>query len=131
MPVDIEGAHGRVTITRPGRGVIVVTYSGHDVGEFRDVPFRELDRCVAEEGPVHLFVDGRASNGATVEVSSEWARWLGANRERLASVHLLSGSKVIQMNANFVKRISAVGEKMRIYTDASPFDADLAAALLG
>ena len=104
---------------------MLVAYSGHDVGEFRDAPFRELDRCLQQSSLVHLFVDGRANHGATVDVSSEWARWLAENRDRLASMNLLSGSRVIQMTANFVKRFAALGEKMKMNTDPEPFERTL------
>ncbi len=126
--MKIVGKHGSIEVSRPSSRVLLVTYAGHDVGEFDDAPFVEMDRQLGD-GELHLFVDGRESKGASVDVSSAWARWLAERRDRLLSVHMLSESRVIQISGNFVKRFAAVGEKMRVHTTYEPFEHALDLAL--
>ena len=66
---------------------------------------REIEKDFAA-GPVQLFIDARAVKGASIDVSNDWALWLRANRARFAEL----------------------GEVMRIYSDASAFDAALHAS---
>jgi hypothetical protein len=47
-------------------------------------------------------------------VSGEWAGWLGANRAMLESVTMLTGSRFIQITAEFVRRFSSLEGSMRI-----------------
>jgi hypothetical protein len=128
--VRYEGAHCTLTIRRPAARVLVVSLSGQDVGEFRDVPHRELEKDLGN-GLVELYIDAREGLGATVDVSSVWALWLQAKKAHFAHVSMLTGSRFIQMSAEFVKRFAGMGEVMRLYTDPAAFDAALAASVAG
>jgi hypothetical protein len=96
------------------------------VGEFGDFPMQELDKDLAKDHLLELFIDARAVKGASVEVSSEWAQWLGKHRSHFSHISMLTGSRFIQLTANFVRRFAELGEVMRIYTDPVAFDAALA-----
>jgi len=63
-----------------------------------------------------------------MEVSNQWATWLRARRDQLTRIHMLTGSRFVQLTADFVKRWADLGDKMRIYTEAEPFDEALLAA---
>lgn len=126
--VTFEAPHSVLRIRRPQPGVVLLVITGTDVGEHGDRPFRELDRDVAD-GPFDLFVDARASRAVTIDVSGGWSRWLAARREALRSVHMLTGSRFVQLTANFVKNFAELGELMRIYTEPAAFEEALAAAL--
>jgi len=121
-----EGVHCSLGIGRPAPGVVVIRLAGWDAGEFGDVPMTELAKDLAKPGLIELFVDARAVKGASIEVSGEWAQWLAKNRSRFVQISMLTGSRFIQLTANFVRRFADLGELMRIYTDAVAFDAALA-----
>jgi len=114
-------------IQRPARGVVVLVVTGTDIGEHGEGPFAELARDVAE-GPFELFVDARESRGVALDVSGSWARWLAARRDALVRVNMLTGSRFVELTANFVRDFTELGERMRVYTDAAAFESALASA---
>jgi hypothetical protein len=120
----LEGVHCSMVIRRPGRRVVLVAISGRDGGELGDAPFEELRKDV-ESGAVDLFIDARATSGASMAVSHEWAQWLQRHRTRLSSIHMLTGSKFIELTADLVRRFAQLGELMRIYSEPSAFEAAL------
>ena len=124
-----DGVHCTLALERPARGVAVLRIAGRDVGEFGDAPMRALEEHLSTDGSIELFLDARDSDGATIDVSSEWAQWLGAHRSRCDRICMLAGSRFIEITAKFVRRFADLGEIMRIYTDAAAFDQDLALAI--
>jgi hypothetical protein len=128
LTVRYESVHCSVTVQHPGRGVIVVRLTGHDVGELGDAPFRALAGSFEGVARVQLFLDARDSRGASPEVSHEWAQWLRAHRDRFEHISILTGSRFIQITADFVRRFAQLGDLMRIYTDPAAFDAALGSA---
>ena len=78
---------------------------------------------------MELFVDARGARGPSVDVSTEWALWLGSNRERLRHVSMLTASRFVHVTADFVRRFADLGDVMRIYTDPSVFEGALSNAL--
>lgn len=127
--VHYEGIHCELTIERPAHGVVVVRFSGHDVGEFGDIPFQELAKDLAHETLLELFIDARHVRGASIDVSNDWAQWLRLHRSHFRHVNMLTGSRFIQLTADFVRRFAELGEIMRIYTDAAAFDDALAGSV--
>ena len=123
-----ETVNCSLAITRPAAGVVLLKFTGPDVGEFGEAPFQELARDLEAHSRITLFVDAGDCSGATIDVSGEWARWMSANRERLTGLHLLCGSRFIQLTAGFVRRFTGFEERMCIYTERSPFEEALAAA---
>jgi hypothetical protein len=129
-PRTFEGQHSSIVITRPARHVVVVTITGQDVGEHGDSPLRALDEEL-RRGTFSLFVDTRRARGATIDVSNVWAQWLRSHRDHLHQVHMLTGSRFLQLTADFVRRFAELGDAMRIYTDGAAFDEALRAATSG
>jgi len=127
--VRYDGIHCHFEFERPAPGVVVMRISGRDVGELGDAPLQELTRDFAGGRPVELFVDARNVQGASIDVSNEWARWLRANRSRFATVNMLTGSRYIEITAGFVRRFAEMDQVMRIYTDGAAFDEALAASV--
>jgi hypothetical protein len=130
IPPDIteltfQQPHSTLRLQRPVRGVVLLVISGTDIGEHGSAPFDALELDVVT-GPFHLFIDARESRGVSVEVSSEWRRWLSDHRASLLGVHMLTGSRYVHVTATFVRSFAELGELMRIYTDASQFEAALA-----
>ena len=126
-PQVFEGVHSSLAITRPVAHVVVITIRGRDVGEHGQGPLRALDDELAR-GPFTLFVDARHTQGASVDVSNVWAQWLRAHRDQLERIHMLTGSRFVQLTADFVRRFAELGDAMLIYTDGATFDEALAAA---
>lgn len=116
-----EGLHSTMTIDRPVPHVVVVTISGRDAGEHGRGPLMALEDEL-RNGPYTLFIDARKTLGASVDVSNVWSQWLRAHRDELHQVHMLTGSKFVQLTADFVRRFSELGDAMLIYTDGTAFD---------
>jgi hypothetical protein len=123
-----QGVHCTMTVRRPAAGVLVLVIEGSDAGELGDAPMRELARDLAGPASVELFVDARATKGATVDVSNDWARWLRGHRQHLQAVHMLTASRYVQLTADLVRRFAEL-EMMRVYADPAAFDEALAAAV--
>jgi hypothetical protein len=121
-----EGHHTTLVIMRPVPHVVVVTISGRDAGEHGQGPLLALEDEL-RAGPYTLFVDARRTLGASVDVSNIWAQWLRAHRDHLHGIHMLTGSKFVQLTADFVRRFAELGDAMRIYTDGAAFDEALRA----
>jgi hypothetical protein len=112
----------------PG-GIVVRRISGSDVGEFGDAPMLQFNERLAGGESIELFVDARDVRGASIEVSGEWARWLAAHKVQLRQISMLTGSRYVQITADFVCRFADLQSVMKVYTDDNAFDTDLLAAL--
>jgi hypothetical protein len=126
-PRTFEGMHSTIVIARPAAHVVLMTITGRDAGEHGDGPQRALDEEL-RSGPFALWIDARRTLGASVDVSNVWAQWLRANRDRLHQINMLTGSKFVQLTADFVRRFAELGDAMNVYTDGAAFDEALRAA---
>ncbi|MBA2540390.1 MAG: hypothetical protein H0V17_12190 [Deltaproteobacteria bacterium] len=126
-PIVFEGVHASFVITRPAHHVVLMTISGRDAGEHGDAPMRALEKELTA-GAFALFIDARKTSGASIDVSNVWARWLRTHRDSLHRVHMLTGTKFVQLTADFVRRFSELGDSMLVYTDGAAFDDALATA---
>ena len=88
-----------------------------------------LKECLVDAGPVRLFIDAREVRGASISVSGEWAIWLRAQKANLQSISMLTGSRYVEVTADFVRRFAELESIMRVYTEALPFDAAVAEAI--
>ena len=127
--LEYEGVHCSLVIRRPAPAVAVVLLRGSDIGEFADFPMRELAKDLARYGSIDLFIDARAVRGASIEVSSEWAFWMRTHARQLRQICMLTGSRYIQITAQFARRFVGLGEQMKLFTDAKAFDETLSAAV--
>jgi hypothetical protein len=127
--VVYECANFRLGIERPAAGIVVVRLAGSDTGEFGDDPLRELDRDLADDRLIELFVDAREVRAATLDVSRRWSDWLHQNRARFKRVTMLTGSRFIELTADFVRRYAGLEEIMHLHADPAPFDAALKTAI--
>lgn len=119
-----------LTIERPAPRVVALRLSGHDVGELGHGPFLELEKDFRPGEPAReLFIDARAAAGASIDVSGTWAEWLRKHTRQLRVVHFLTGSRFIQLSADFVRKFAGLEETMRIYTETGAFDDELRSAI--
>jgi hypothetical protein len=117
-----EGVHCSIVLEQPSDSAILLRISGTDTGELGDAPMRALDAWLDLSGPVKLFIDARAVRGASIDVSSEWAAWLKERRTQLRSITMLTGSKFIQITAEFVRRFADLNGIMWVCTEPAVFD---------
>ena len=127
FPRVFKSLHSTMTIDRPRPHIVTLVIVGRDVGEHGDAPLRVLDDAL-RVGSFALYIDARDTRGASVDVSNIWAQWLRRNRDQLHEIHMLTGSRFVQLTADFVRRFAELGDAMRIYTDGAAFDDALKAA---
>jgi hypothetical protein len=101
---------------------------GIDIGQLGEAPFRTMAQLLADRR-VELFIDARHARGPSMDVSGDWAVWLGRHRDALRHVSMLTGSRFVQLTADFVRRFAELGDIMRIYTEPSAFEGALSDAL--
>lgn len=130
MPATrFETLNCTMTIEEPAPGVVLLVIEGTDIGELGDAPFEAMAPMFAGERRVELFVDARDARGPSIDVSNEWARWLGRHRHVLRHVSMLTANRFVQLTADFVRRFADLGEHMRIYTEPVAWEGALSNAL--
>jgi hypothetical protein len=127
--IRYDGIHCNLVIQQFASAVVVLRISGSDIGEFGEAPMKALTAMLQASGPIDFFIDARDVRGASIEVSGDWAGWLTSHRSGLRSVTMLTGSRFIQLTAEFVRRFSSLEGIMRICTEPAIFDFSLAEAL--
>jgi hypothetical protein len=123
--LELDGIHCALTIRKFSNGTVILKIAGTDVGEFGERPMLELRECLRDAEPVHLFIDARDVRGASMNVSGAWAEWLGAHKMHFGTISMLTGSRYVEITADFVRRFAALEGIMRIYTDPEVFDGAL------
>jgi|SRR5579883_1797611 len=127
--LHFDGLHCTLALEQPAPHVVVLRISGSDIGEFGEAPMQALSEWLTGGAPVEFFIDARDVRGASIEVSGDWAVWLARHKDRLSGVTMLTGSRFIQVTAEFVRRFAALDGMMRICTEPAVFDAALHEAL--
>lgn len=130
-PLHFDGIHCSIVLERLADSLVLLRISGTDTGELGNGPMQVLDGWLKIHAPVKLFIDARAVRGASIDVSSEWAGWLGTHRNQLAMVTMLTGSLFIQITAEFVRRFAGLNGIMWVCTEPEVFDLALSQALRG
>lgn len=113
---------------RPTGGVLVVTITGYDKGQFGTAPLDEIDAVLRVAAPLNLFVDARSAIGATVRVSDDWTGFLSRHRAELEHVHVLAGSKMVELTVAIARHLSRTDRLIQIYSDPVIFETQLEAA---
>jgi hypothetical protein len=127
--VKFEGINCTLVLRRPKPGIVLAVFKGHDVGEYGDAPFRELATDLEQHGQIDLFVDGRDTFAASMDVSGNWAAWMREHKDQIRRLDLLCGSRFLHVTAEFVRKFSGFEDRMRIYTEAAAFEKELALAV--
>jgi hypothetical protein len=127
---NLDGVHCAFNIKRYPANVVMLTISGTDIGEFGSRPMLVLKECLTDGKPVQLFIDAREVRGASISVSAEWAVWLRAQKVNLRSISMLTGSRYVEITADFVRRFAELESIMRVYKEPVAFDAAVAEALV-
>jgi hypothetical protein len=126
--VRIAAGDTNFLFTRPKAGVLLVTIEGYDQGQLGTAPLDELGSVLRVAAPVELFVDARNAVGATVRVSEDWTRFLSRHRAELTHVHVLAGSKAVELTVAIARHLSRTDKLIQLYSDPTIFEVQLAAA---
>jgi hypothetical protein len=113
---------------RPKPNVLVVTIRGYDKGQFGTAPLDEIASVLRVAAPVQLFVDARDAVGATVRVSEDWTRFITHHAADLSHVHVLVGSKMVELTIAIARHLSRTDRLIQMYSDPSIFEEQLEAA---
>ena len=119
----------RLGIERPAPGFVVVRLAGSDAGEFGDDPLRELDRDLADDRLIELYIDARDVQGVTVGVVHQWSEWLHRRRARFKRVTMLTGTWYVKLTAGYVRRFAGLEDIMVHHADSARFDEALKTAV--
>ncbi len=126
--VRMTSGESAFTFARPKPGVLVVTITGYDKGQFGTAPLDEIATVLRIAAPLELFVDARDAVGATVRVSEDWTSFISRHRADLTHVHVLAGSKMVELTVAIAGHLSRTERLIQIYSDPKIFDAQLEAA---
>jgi hypothetical protein len=127
--IRLQAGRCRFEYRRPRPRVLSVTISGHDDGALGAAPLDEIMPDLQRRpGPLLLFVDARATLGVATHVRDLWSAWFQAHRDRLEAVHVLPGSRLVQLNVGLSRQLSRTGSLMRVHADADEFERALAEA---
>ena len=126
--VRISSGDSTFELTRPKAGVLVVAITGYDKGQCGTAPLEEIDSVLRLVGSLQLFVDARSAVGATVRVSEDWTKFISRRKDELGRVHVLAGSKMVELTVAIARHLSRTGNLIQIYSDPAIFEAQLALA---
>jgi hypothetical protein len=126
--VEMTSGKAGFTFERLKPGVLLVTISGIDKGQFGTATLDEIRLEMLRQRPVELFVDAEAAVAVSVEVSREWTQFFSLNREHLKRVSVLVGSKAIELTIAIAQHLSQTGNLIQIYSDHDLFHARVQAA---
>ena len=120
--VRLSAGNCTFTFRRPRPGVLHVVIIGMDSGQFGTTTLDEFRAEIARHRPVELYIDAREATGAAVSVSDEWTKFFASHRADLSRVHVLVGSKVVQLTVAIAQHLSRTGNLIQIYSDPELFD---------
>jgi hypothetical protein len=126
--VRLTSGESAFVFARPASAVLVVTIAGYDKGQFGTAPLDEIGAVLRLTARVNLFVDARNAIGATVRVSEDWTGFLSRHRAELEHVHVLAGSKMVELTVAIARHLSRTDRLIQIYSDPTIFETQLEAA---
>jgi hypothetical protein len=103
-------------------GIVDVAITGIDDGQFGTATLDELRLALMRERPLELFMDVREAFSPAVGVSRDWTRFFAENRAQLKRVHVLVGSKVVELTIAIAQHLSRTGNLIQIYSDPESFE---------
>jgi hypothetical protein len=126
--VRLVSRHGSFVFARPKPGVLFVTVTGHDSGDFGSATLDEILQFLKRERPLTLFVDTREALSVAPGVRSDWTSFLSSNRDDFRAVHVLTSSKAVHLSVAVAQHFSDTGNLIRLYSSPEAFESKLAAS---
>ena len=116
---------------RAAPGVLLLTVTGIDRGQFGSEPLREISAEIDRQGSLHLFVNAKAAVAVWPHVSREWTQFFWRERARLRRVSVLVGSRAIGLTIEIAQHLARTGNLVQIYSDEELFKQLLEASAAG
>lgn len=123
--IELSAGDCTFVYRRVSPGMLLVSISGHDTGQFGTRTLDEICSVLNRERPLELFIDAREAVGAAVSVSDDWTRFFSTHRQSLSRVHVLVGSKAVHLTVAIAQHLSRTGSLIQIYSDPEIFEARL------
>jgi hypothetical protein len=120
--IDAEGAF---LFRRPRAGVLVMSGSGRDRGQFGDAPFRDIEAEAVRFGPLDLFIDASALDFVDGDVVSRWTVWLRELPGSVQSLGILYGADVTGLNVAVAAHRARLPGRLRVHPDRVRFEHDI------
>lgn len=106
--------------------VLLVSVVGDDAGILASAVFDELRARQGRFQPLHLFVNLCQAQQPPVALSDLWAEWFAANRQRLASVTILSTDRRVSLMTHVAAWRSRTGGLISHLSNPEAFSESLA-----
>jgi hypothetical protein len=113
----LSDAEGAFLFRRPRPGVLVVSGSGRDRGQFEDSPFEEIEGDGARFGPIDLFIDTSALEFADAAVVRRWTAWLRQLPASVRSLGILHGAEMTGLNVAVAAHLARLAGRLRVQPD--------------
>ena len=110
---------------RPRPGVLVVSGSGRDRGQFGDVPFEEIEAEAARFGPLDLFIDTSGLEFADGAVVGRWTAWFRQLPPSVRSLGILHGAEMTGLNVAVAAHLARHSGRLRVHPHRSRFEHDI------
>ena len=119
--IEVTAGNCRFLLERIRPGAMLVTVDGMDLGQFGEAVLDEFRLEMMRAGRLALFVNALGALDVSVEVRRQWSAFIGEQRDRLAGVHVLVGSKYVQLVVGIAQHLSGTGNLIQIHSDANLF----------
>jgi hypothetical protein len=91
---------------------------GRDTGEFGTAPLDFIEREYRLFGRgVQWYLDATQAKNAARTVVKQWTDWLVKHQERLAQMHVLTGSKEVHLMIEIARHFSDASRRMILYKE--------------
>jgi hypothetical protein len=110
------------TFTRLRPGALLVRIEGKDSGQFGTLPVDQFRDEMQRFGELTLLVDARAGEARAQNVIDVWGGFFKSNRLNLKSLHVLVGSKFMELTVGITTHLARMGRMVTVTTDAEAFE---------
>lgn len=128
--VRLSSPHASWLFEKLRPGVLLVTVTGLDQGEFGTRTLDEVDSAVGHV-PLALFIDARNSPSTSVATSEAWTQWLSSHRAAVRGVLVLVSTPSLRLTLAIAGHRSRTGDLLRVTDDAGELAAAVAVAAPG
>jgi hypothetical protein len=118
----LSDADGTFMFRRPRPGVLVVTGTGSDRGQFDELPFAEIEAEGARFGPLELFIDTSGLEFVERAVVNRWTTWLQHLPNSVGSLGIVHGGEMTGLNVAVAAHLARQSGRLRTYPDRGRFE---------
>ena len=120
--IRLSDAEGAFLFRRPQPGVLVVTGTGSDSGQFDDLPFAEIEAEGGRFRPLALFIDASGLEFVERSVVSRWTGWLQQLPVSVGSLDILHGEEMTGLNVAVAAHLARHSGRLRTHPDRRRFE---------